>query len=113
MTMQNPYSGETMNVMFQTSKYTYNGRPYIGLMSFDEEFEFWEPWCDVTVNLADATPDEGCVFIDTNNAPYIAGWLQEQKIGTPTGRFAPSGWCLYPEFRIDFDLVEQNKLPEM
>ena len=55
----------------------------------------------LTVNLAESPTDRQCAFIDTNNVKYAEKFLQENKIAQPTGRYAISGFCTYPEYRFD------------
>ena len=43
----------------------------------------------------------GCQFIDTNNnGEAVLDWLVLYELGVPTGRYAASGHCMYPE--VDF-----------
>lgn len=43
----------------------------------------------------------GCQFIDTNNnGEEVLDWLMLYGLCTPTGRYAVSGFCKYPE--VDF-----------
>ena len=42
-----------------------------------------------------------CQFIDTNNnGEAVLDWLVLYELGVPTGRYAASGHCMYPE--VDF-----------
>lgn len=89
-------------VSFCTSTYLNNGNLYVGLETVIEGFA--EHWCDVTVNTDDVC-DSDCGFIDTNNNPDIDSWLIENGIAVPTGNWAVSGFCMFPEFRFNMERV--------
>ena len=69
-----------------------------------------EPWSVLTVNLGiKCRPN--CAFIDTNNnGEDIVDWLEINRLAKPTGRLAPSGYCLYPEY--EFNMREVQKYAE-
>lgn len=106
----NAWSGEEMDAVLCMDKYTNNGRLYIGLVTFDKEMEYWEPWCDITVNIpmTPLTDRENCAFVDVNNDPTITTFLEQNGLAVPTGRSARSGWVTYPEYRFDMVKVQQN-----
>lgn len=103
----NNWTGEVMDAMLCMDSYADNGRMYIGLLTFDKEYEFWEPWCDITVNLPmnELTDKECCAFVDINNDPTLPKFLEQNGLAVPTGRTARSGWVSYPEYRFDMDKV--------
>jgi hypothetical protein len=106
----NEWSGEENDAVLCLDSYTNNGRIYIGLLTFDKEMEYWEPWCDITVNIpmTPLTDRENCAFVDINNDPTITKFLKQNGLAKPTGRFAQSGWVTYPEYQFDMDKVRQN-----
>jgi len=61
----------------------------------------------ITVNLRDNPANENCAFIDTNNQKWAEKFLQDNKIAFPTGRFAISGFCSYPEYRFDMSKLKE------
>lgn len=94
----NPWTGECEKARIVTDEY-FNDRLFVGLITWDTEFDFWGPYCDVTVNIPNATiTNHNCGFVDTNNAEFLPGFLIQNGLGVPTGRFARSGRCTYPEF---------------
>ena len=110
LTMKNPWDDEDMKVCFRVSKYANNERLYVGILCLNDEYQFWEPWCDVTVNLSDEDiSSENCAFVDTNNAPYISQWLQDNGIAKFVGEFGFSGFCAYPMMEFDVDKVNEYK----
>lgn len=64
----------------------------------------FSPYATLTVNLGTGEGLEPYqAYVDTNNlGGDIVSWIEENEIGTPTGRGKKSGFCVYP-------LVEFNK----
>ena len=90
---------------FLSSTYVNNGNLYIGVRTYDEEYEYWEPWCDLTVNLPGMKCEPNEAFIDTNNcAPEIIKTLKKKGYIKETGVTRQSGFCTYPlmEFSEEF-----------
>ena len=58
---------------------------------------YWDFWGDVTVNLCDATNQNASfAYVNANNMPAVAEFLQENGLATYTGMTRPSGFCTYP-----------------
>ena len=77
-----PYTGVTMNAGLTRNAYSNNGRLFLGLMTFDMDDYFWEPWCDLTVNLPFAPlTDETCGYVDTNNNAPLAQMAGREPSG--------------------------------
>lgn len=90
---------------FNIDTYIQNGNLYVGLITHEEGYP--EPWSDLTVNLG-VKCKENCAYIDTNNnGNEIIEWLVENKLGVPTGHMRPSGFCVYPEFEFNMDVLMQ------
>ena len=106
-----PWSERVMDAAFVRDTYVNNNRMYLGLRTYDEEANFWEPWCDVTVNIPDETlTDENCAFIDINNNQTIRQFLEENNLAEWTGKFGYSGFCAYPEYRFDMERLAEHLL---
>ena len=63
----------------------------------------------VTKNFSDEVvsgPD--CGFFDVNNYGYIFKWMLEVGICIPTGHFADSGFCIYPEVKFDLEVMQDG-----
>lgn len=101
---------EPMDAIIVKDKYANNGRTYLGL--YCKEEEFFEPWTDITVNLFGPITDENCAFVDTNNCPDIVRFLEENGLAEPTGRVRQSGWCMYPEYRFNYEEVDKHVVGE-
>lgn len=73
----------------------------LALLAYVEDSNEFESETIITVNLPGAERSAGCQFIDTNNnGEEVLDWLMLYGLCTPTGRYAVSGFCKYPE--VDF-----------
>ena len=96
---------EEHKARFWKSNYLHNNGLYIGIVTWDEEYECWEPWGDLTVNLMGTKPGENQAYLDTNNcAPEIITVLEKKGYIKETGIMMPSGFWVYPmvEFSEEF-----------
>lgn len=90
--------GTNHKIVFDISRYTYNGNLYIGLVSNGK------PWQDLTINFCEKCK-ENCAFIDiNNNGNEIVDWLKTNNLGKPTGRKVGNG---YPEFEFNMEKLMQ------
>lgn len=77
----------------------YNGNLAITLDCYDEEYDFWEPYGNLTVNLDRKLPADQA-YVDTNNLPNAEAFIAENHLGEPTGDYGFSGFCCYPLYRF-------------
>lgn len=63
--------------------------------------------CRLTVCLCELTLAENESFVDVNNNPYALDFVYEYGLGRVTGRFEPSGYCLYPSVVFDMEQVKK------
>ena len=104
-TFFNPWTSEEETVWLTRTTYINNGTLAVQM------------WCDegpydtITVNLADSDQWKGTNFqyVDTNNNPWVAEWLEDNGIATNTGIIGRSGWCEYPLFNFNTDLIPESK----
>lgn len=97
--------GKEHPITFTTNTYAQNGNLYVGMLTHEEGFP--EPWSDLTVNLG-VPCKENCAFIDINNNGYaILDWLEDNGLGRVTAREKVSGFCIYPEFEFNMDVLMQ------
>lgn len=105
----NPWTGELLDAYIEQSQYVKPTRLYLGLRTREYGEEYFEPYCDITVNLpGEMISGENCAFVDTNNAPFITEFLEKNGLAEPTGLFGFSGWCAYPEYRFDLEKISKN-----
>lgn len=97
--------GTTYAIQLKAAAYYYGGNLYIEMLSLEDGDV--EPWGDLTVNLGPILP-LNCAYIDVNNnGNDILDWLQRHKIAAPTGRYGYSGFCRYPEYLFDEQLLRE------
>lgn len=65
-----------------------------------------EPWSILTVNLESARP-LNCAYIDiNNNGEGILAWIVRNGLAIPTGKYAHSGYCVYPEYYFRPEILQ-------
>ena len=76
----------------------------LAYLSDPADESFGEPWGSVTVNLGSFLQDGATVLLDTNN--MSRGLLEKVVgLGTLTGESARSGFCDYPAFTFDKEVM--------
>jgi hypothetical protein len=103
--MQYSAWGTTYDTCVEVGSYLCGGGLYLSLQDRCEDG--LEPFADITVNLPEYRPAADCAFVDTNNLGQAEQLIAEYKLGRPTGRFARSGYCTYPEYRFDMEKVRE------
>ena len=96
--------GEDHALQFVKQEYAINGNLAIEVLSEDEEYGGWEPWCSLTVNLPGFMHEENEAFLDTNNCSReIIDWIFKNGYAKVIGE-RQSGFCVYPlvEFSKEF-----------
>ena len=101
------YVVEDNGFVFTTSTYSTTGNTYVGIHC--KENDCIEPYCNLTVNL-DMQLGKGLAFIDVNNADKrLLLFLEEQGFISPTGVTKPSGFVVYPLYRLNLDKIGEYK----
>ena len=105
----NPWNGKPMVGYFTIHKYWYNGRTCLKIRAKEKlSEEFFEPFCNVTVNLPNAElSSENLVFLYFNNAPWLEQFMIDNGFGMPTGRFRTSGFVNYPLYLCDMKKIHR------
>ena len=81
----------------------------IAIEYYDSEYHALMPYATLTVNLAGEKCEKDCAFVDTNNlGEKILRWIADNNLGAPTGRYASSGYCAYPEVKFNMDEVRKH-----
>lgn len=65
---------------------------------------FGQPWSSVTVNFGSPLQQDATVFLDTNNMGE-AMLSKISQLGAFTGQFMRSGFCSYPVFTFDTEVM--------
>ena len=110
--VMNPWTGEIMECCIMEDKYIMGDR--LALFLFERVHYHTgpriEPFCDITVNLPrEELSGENCAFVDTNDAPFLPAFLEENGLAEPTGMMGFSGFCAYPEYRFNMETVRKHE----
>ena len=98
---------KNLEFAFTTSTYSTTGNTYVGIHS--KKNDYIEPYCNLTVNL-DMQLGKGLAFIDVNNADRdLLLFLEEQGFIAPTGVTMPSGFVVYPLYRLNLNKIGEYK----
>ena len=91
-------------IKLQLTRYRNDNSLTITAMRYEEEYQYWEPYATLTVNLnyddCDPAPED-CAYLNTNNNPGVEEFVNENKLGEFTGIRKQSGYCTYPLYRFD------------
>lgn len=69
---------------------------------------FGQPWSSVTVNFGSPLQQDATVFLDTNNMGE-AMLSKISQLGAFTGQFMRSGFCSYPAFTFDTEVMDNMR----
>ena len=98
---------KNLECAFTISTYSTTGNTYVGIHC--KKNDCIEPYCNLTVNL-DMQLGKGLAFIDVNNADKrLLRFLEKQGFITPTGVTMPSGYVVYPLYRLNLDKIGEYK----
>lgn len=98
-----PYSDKPIEMELQISRYLNTGGIYVGLFTMEENFP--EPYGDITVNLG--TVPDYCGFLDVNNLPGIAEFVEKNDLARPLNILLPSGFCCYPLYEFNKEKLRE------
>lgn len=101
------FFGEDYYIRLVARNYSYNNR--LAVQAYEED---GTPFAIFTVNIPEETPSgdiDKLAFIDTNNLPGVDKFLIDNEIAEPTGYCGCSGFCAYPEFKFNLNLLEDQK----
>lgn len=102
--------GEKYKLELVCDSYRDNGSLYVGAFDVTPESDnFGERWADISVNLNNPCQNDRTVFLDMNNLynPAIIEAIYE--LGTVEGIVSHSGFCSYPAFTFDADVISQMR----
>lgn len=93
-----PLFGQIIDVRLEYEIYSSNHSLAV-LLKCGDEFE--EDFGYITVNLEPTgTLPFGEQFLDVNNYPQIAEWLEENQLAQPVGRVVTNGYVCYPLYKF-------------
>ena len=98
--------GDATEVQLELNMYRDNNNLYLGMTEWDEELQGYVHYGDVTVNIHDLPYLQST--IDTNNfSNALIGFLVENNIAEGTGRAFRSGYCIFPIFEFNADVLKE------
>lgn len=102
-------NGVKSNMILVKSRYVSNDA--LAIIALCSDFEgggYYDNYAVVSVNLPyDEPSGENCIFVDTNTlGSKWVQWMEEMGLGSTTGRIGKSGYCSYPEFKLDDAAME-------
>lgn len=87
-----------------TNKMRYN----IAIQLYSKSEEGLEPWSVLTTNLGEFVSVKNAAYIDTNNnGAKVIDWLVKNGFGLETPLTKHSGFCEYPLFVFDEDMLKR------
>lgn len=101
-----PY-GEKVDVTIKVSRYVNNDNLYVGMDAFDTESNEKYPFTDITVNIEALPYLHSAIDTNNNGMLSITNFLIENDLALPTGEYQQSGFCVYPVYRFNAELLEK------
>lgn len=98
--------GDDNQVSVVFDMYRDNDNLFIGLEEYDEEFDYWDSYCDVTVNVGNLPFLESAININLGGQEKI-DFLVKNGFGELTDKILLSGFCKYPVFKFNEDKLKE------
>lgn len=98
--------GDDNNVRLVLNMYRDNDNLFVGLEEHDNEFDFWSPYCDVTVNISKLPFLESAINVNLGGQEKIT-FLIKNGFGALTDKILSSGFCQYPVFRFNAEKLKE------
>lgn len=92
--------GMEYEVKVEKSTYAQNGNLAVVLKCYDEEYNYWEPYGSLTINLLEEKLPENMAYVDVHNMPNAEAFIEKYHLGEPTNEYGMSGFCVYPLYRF-------------
>ena len=96
--------GYTQQVELVRESYADGNLAVTAYLSDPTDESFGQPWSSVTVNFGSPLQQDATVFLDTNNMGE-AMLSKISQLGAFTGQFMRSGFCSYPAFTFDTEVM--------
>lgn len=92
--------GTDYELVLTKNFYANNKNLYLGLFARNEG-----PFANITVNIDPLPLNQAAV--NTNTNPWVEDFIVENKLGFYTGKKLKSGFCEYPIYEFDLDLIDE------
>ena len=68
------------------------------------------PFASLTVNIeaSDFVASDRRAFVDVNNCPWAEEFIKDNYLGIPTGKIGFSGYCKYPLYEFNINLLYEE-----
>lgn len=99
---RNRWTGEVLSGAIEVNRYAAGDG--VALELWVESEYCYEPYASMTVNL-NRPASEGCAYLDVNNFPEGVNLMAAYDLGVFTGWVKRSGFCEYPEYRLNMDEI--------
>lgn len=100
--------GYTQQVELVRESYADGNLAVTAYLSDPTDESFGQPWSSVTVNFGSPLQQDATVFLDTNNMGE-AMLSKISQLGAFTGQFMRSGFCSYPAFTFDTEVMDNMR----
>lgn len=96
-----PFGKHTLAL--ERKKYAAGG---LAVVALEEEYGCWLPYGNLTVCLEGQKLADDEAFLDVNNFPDVERFVEMYGLAKPTGRLRASGFCVYPLYKFNLDILE-------
>lgn len=98
--------GDDNDVSLVFDMYRDNNNLFIGLEEYDKEFNYWDSYCDVTVNIIDLPFLYSAIEVNFGGQEKI-DFLVKNGFGELTDKMVASGFNKYPVFRFNPEKIKE------
>ena len=97
---QSKYYGDVKGYLVK-NKYADNNNLCIGVMGKEGSNNFFEPWCNLSVNIVSLASGEFAYDANNNQqSNNIINVLEREGVVINTGKTVRSGYCTYPIYKV-------------
>ena len=94
-------------IFLRVAKYAADGSVCLQAWNYEDG-----PIATLTVCLDGKQLGENETYLDTNNCPWVRRFMEKYGLATMTGKFRPSGYCIYPAAKIHMNEVMKHLFVE-
>lgn len=97
-----PYGNHRL--VLQRRKYVHGGS--LAVEALEKDYGCWVPYGSLTVFLEGQKLADDEAFLDVNNFPDVERFVALYGLAKPTGRLGFSGFCVYPLYKFNLDILD-------
>lgn len=91
------------DLALQRRKYVHGGG--LAVETLEKDHGCWVPYGSLTVCLEGQKLADDEAFLDVNNFPDVERFVEMYGLAKPTGRLRASGFCVYPLYKFNLDIL--------